>query len=275
MCKSLHVIDFYPFTVIAKRGSEVGVLRALTVVQFLCGVVNVNVGRLAVDRPPEVVSAVLGSPDVAVRVERERDLVTQAVAQNLALGVVVVAVGRHRAHVEHLDDGAPDARVDGRVVPVRGGADGDDDQVRVLGGDGDGPRRVDALAHAVDDGLLAGDGHGDGVVRPRPGRGLGAGVEGLAVGRKAETVVETGALEEGLGAVDASVGAEGVDRDTHGGLQYQHVAQRVEEDGSRLTKTADDLGGLPAGIERERVSGRRHAGAGGWEWECRNTLRQS
>lgn len=102
---------------------------------------------------------------------------------------------------------------------------------------------MDTLANAADDGLLAGDGHGGSIVSPRPDGGLRAGVEDLVVGRKAETVVETGALEEGLGAVDASVGAEGVDRDTHGGLQHQHVAQVVEDDGSRLAKTAGDLGG--------------------------------
>lgn len=86
-----------------------------------------DVGGLAVDSSPEVVTAVLGTPDVAVRVKSQRDFVTQTVGQHLTLGVKGVAISRCGAYVKHLDDSTPDTGVDGRVVPVRVGTDGDED----------------------------------------------------------------------------------------------------------------------------------------------------
>lgn len=81
-------------------------------------------------------------------------------------------------------------------------------------------------------------------------------------------MVESGVLDEDLGAVDAAVVAERVHRHARGGLQDQHVSQRVEEDGPRLTQAVGDLGDLPCRVHGVGISGRRDTGARCWEGGC-------
>lgn len=139
---------------------------------------------MPVNRPLEVVAAVLGPPRMTIRIKGERYLVTHAIGDHGPLRVVAVSTGRGLAHVEGLDGRTAGRGTAGGVIPVVVGPHGDEDDVRVLGGDGDGPRGVHALRDARDDGLLAGRGAGRGVVAPRPHLRGRAGVERLAIRRE-------------------------------------------------------------------------------------------
>jgi hypothetical protein len=81
-------------------------------------------------------------------------------------------------------------------------------------------------------------------------------------------VVELVVGDDGLGRVDASVGADGVRRDAQAGLQDEEMACRVKEEGARFGEARCEEGVFPACRGAEFVFGcRGYAGAGGGDWE--------
>lgn len=124
--------------------------------------------------------------------------------------------------------------------------------------------------HALDNGLLVADLAGKGVVCPAVEGRLGGGVEGLAVGSQVEAVVESAAGDEHGGAVDAAVGAEGVDGHASSVLLDEHVAFCVPDDGSYLFQAAGNLHDGPAGVDGVLVTHVGDAAAALGERELRN-----
>ena len=116
--------------------------------------------------------------------------------------------------------------------------------------------------HAPDDRLLVADLHGGGIIAPLECGCLGASVQSLAVGSKRETMVQSRLGDEHRGAVDASVVAERVDRDSLAGLRYKHVTVGIPEDGTHLSEAAGNLHDGPSRREGVRVPDRRDTGAG-------------
>ena len=124
---------------------------------------------------------------------------------------------------------------------------------------------MDTLGDSGDDGLLVANGHRGRVIGPGPRRGLRAGEKRLTIGGEGKTMVQSRILEQGFRAVDAAVLSEGVDGDTAGCLEDQHMAKRVERDRPRLPEPADDLRHLPSRSKRGGISGC---------WDARATARK-
>lgn len=104
---------------------------------------------------------------------------------------------------------------------------------------------VNSRRDATDEGLLVANGASDRVVRPAIDGSLSASIQGGAVGRQGQSMVELGAGNEHAGAADAAVVAKGVHRDTPGGLGDQHVALRIPDDGPDLLQATSNLHGRP------------------------------
>lgn len=140
--------------------------EGLTVVQLLGWIVDMDVKRLPVHRPPEVIAAVLDAPCMAIRIKSERHLVTDTIGQHGAFGVIVVSARGGLADIKRFHARAAGRGVRGGVIPIGVGTGRYEDDVRVLGGHDDRPRGVYPLADSRDDRLLAGYLARRGVVGP-------------------------------------------------------------------------------------------------------------
>lgn len=199
---------------------------------------------------------------MAIRVEGERDFVSETPAELVTLGIVLPPIGGGRVDVEDSDSGA---HIPGVHIEVGVATHGDENQVGLVGDDMDGPAGVDTAAHVLDNGLLIRQGLGGGIVVPGPDVGLGAGVELLAIGAQAETVVEADILVERLAAGDAAVGAKGEDVDALPSAKDEEVSGGVEHEGAGLLEPSRNLGHLPVGVDLVREAVRGDVGAGGGE----------
>ena len=185
-----------------------------------------NVLRLAIYRPPEVlqevlaphlepqdaspthITAILRPPNMSCRIKRKRNLIPQTVPQHRPVSIIIIPPARHAAHIKHLDDTPPRRWVLTSIVPVPVTTRLQHNPIRRLRDDKHRPRRMNASTDPLNDNLLVRRCPRSRVVGPAPRYRFGASVQRLAVRGKRETVVEAVVVDDHRCGGDAAVGVE-------------------------------------------------------------------
>lgn len=128
------------------------------------------------------ITTVLDSPDNAIGVSREANLIAQAIGKDFAVSLVCISSRWRLAHVKDLDDGATSGLVGRGRVHVLIATDLDEHHVGLRRHDQYVACGVDASVHALDDRLLVGHCSRGRIVGPRVHRRLAASVQGISVG---------------------------------------------------------------------------------------------
>lgn len=172
-----------------------------------------------------------------VAIKNNANLIPQTIAEIPAFRVVRPSPRRSLGQVKDLDDGAACFLANCRLVNVACRTQRHNQDIRIVGRNGQGAAVMAPRVHSFDHHFLVGRRHGLGVVVVRPGRGGGAHVHCLAVGAESEPVVQLRHLDDGFARADASIGANRVCCKTLSGLEDEEVAFRVKDESARLGET--------------------------------------
>jgi hypothetical protein len=249
---------------LAVDGSPEVLHAGLSAVHFSLVPGNIKKGRKTRARGEEetYITAVLSTPNVAVGVKRESDLIPEAPAKLVPLGIVLPTISGSSVSIKDPNGGT---HVGSIHIKVGVAANRHNDQVRLVRHNVNGPGKVYTSAHVLDDGLLVSESLGSGIVVPGPDVCLRASIQLLAVRAQTKAMAEADVLTEQLAAGNAAVGTEGEDADSLSVAEDKEIARAIEGEGAWLLEVALDLGDLPVGVDLEGESVGGDPGAAGWE----------